>query len=59
MMPTLALRNIPCIEIVQGVVAVIRQDNNVKDALESDRGGVDERHSRAHLSDELRDRTLC
>ena len=71
MMPTLALRNIPIIGSIQGVVAVILKNNNVQDALESDRGGTDERHSRAHLSDaflikyqlkrtsELGDRTIC
>ena len=51
MMPTLALRKIPSIRSVKGVVAVIFQDDNVQDALESDRGGNEERHSRAHLSD--------
>ena len=49
MMPTLVLRNIPRIGSVQGVVTVICQDNNVQDALASDRGGVEERHIFAHL----------
>ena len=52
-MPTLALSNIPKIGSVQGVVAVIHQDYNVQDALESDRRGVDERDCRAHMSDAL------
>ena len=51
MILTLSLRNIPNIGSVQGVVAVVLQDNYVQDALESDRGGNEERHSRAHLSD--------
>ena len=71
MIPTLSLRNIPNIGSVQGVVAVVFQDNYVQDALESDRGVIYERHSRAHLSDafliyhqlkrtgEIGDRTLC
>ena len=50
-MPTLALRNIPNIGCVQGVVAVVRQDDYVQDAFESDRGIIYERHSHAHLSD--------
>ena len=70
-MPRLALRNIPNIGSVQGVVAVVCQDDYVQDALESDIGVIDERHSRSHLSDafliyhqlkrpsELGDRTLC
>ena len=53
MMPTLALRNIPNIGSVQGVVAIICQDDYVQDALESDRGSIDDRHSHAHLSDAL------
>ena len=51
MIPTLALRNIPNIGSVQGVVVVIRKYDYVQDALESDRGVIDEKHSRAHLSD--------
>ena len=50
MMLTLALRNIPNIGSVQGVVAVIRQDVYVQDAFESDRGVIDKRCSHAHLS---------
>ena len=53
MIPTLDLRNIPNIGSVQVVVAVILQDDYLQDALESYRGGIDERHIRAHLSDEF------
>ena len=51
MMPTVALRKIPSIGSVQVLLDVICQDNNVQGALESDIGGVDERHSRSQLSD--------
>ena len=48
--PTLALRNIPNIGNVQSVVAIILHENYAQDALESDRGGIEKRHSCAHLS---------
>ena len=51
MMPMLALRNIPNIGIVQGVVAVFCHNDYVQGVPESDIEVIDERHSRAHLSD--------